>query len=174
MRFISFAILVSGILLIRKLMWKHISKKTQYALWIFPALFLLLNPFWNISSKWSIENILFIFEQRTLQETEKYFPGIWDGQDGFRGNFNNHIYNEQNNGDAVMLNEIDEEEGQGEYWNSAAPHSLRVSARHWVCPWATAKLPASPTAKPLSPSWRRSAAPTYSWSSPPASPSTTT
>ena len=48
MRFISFAILVSGILLIRKLMWKHISKKTQYALWIFPALFLLLNPFWSI------------------------------------------------------------------------------------------------------------------------------
>ena len=118
MRFISFAILVSGILFIRKLMWKHISRKTQYALWIFPALFLLLNPFWNISSKWSIENILFIFEQRTLQETEKYFPGIWDGQDGFRGNFNNHIYNEQNNGDAVMLNETDEEEGQEEDWNS--------------------------------------------------------
>lgn len=96
MRFISFAILVSGILLIRKLMWKRISRKTQYALWIFPALFLLLNPFWNISSKWSIENILFTFEQRTLQETEKYFPDIWNQSDNFRENSDNHIYSKKN------------------------------------------------------------------------------
>lgn len=132
MRFISFAILVSGILLIRKLMWKHISRKTQYTLWIFPALFLLLNPFWNISSRWSIENILFTFEQRTLQETEKYFPELWRESDGFGEDFNNHIYNEQNNGDAVMLNETDEEEGQEEDWNSDTYYNEEETESRYV------------------------------------------
>ena len=89
MRFISFAILVSGILLIRKLMWKYISRKTQYALWIFPALFLLLNPFCNISSKWSIENFLFMFEQKAFQETGEYFADIWNPFDDVRGTSNN-------------------------------------------------------------------------------------
>ena len=132
MRFISFAILVSGILLIRKLMWKHILRKTQYALWIFPALFLLLNPFWNISSRWSIENILFTFEQRTLQETEKYFLELWSDPDGFGENFNHHIYNEQNNGDAVMLNETDEEEGQEEDWNSDTYYNEEETESRYV------------------------------------------
>ena len=132
MRFISFGILVSGILLIRKLMWKRISRKTQYALWIFPALFLLLNPFWNISSRWSIENILFTFEQRTLQETEKYFPDIWNQSDNFRENFDNHIYGKKNNGDIGMINETDREEGQEEYRNSNTYYKDEESDSRYV------------------------------------------
>lgn len=117
MRFISFGILVSGILLIRKVMWKYISRKTQYALWIFPALFLLLNPFWNISSKWSIENILFIYESKTLQEAEGYFPDMWNQSDNFVENSDNYVYGKQSNNDTGMVDEIEREDKQEEDWN---------------------------------------------------------
>ena len=80
-------------------MWKYISRKTQYALWIFPALFLLLNPFWNISSKWSIENILFIYEPRTLQEAEGYFSDVWNQSDDFVENSDNYVYRALNQKD---------------------------------------------------------------------------
>ena len=130
MRFISFGILVSGILIIRKLMWKHISRKTQYALWIFPALFLLLNPFWDISSKWSIENILFTFEQRTLQETEKYFPQLWSETDSFGENADKHIGGKQHNGDIERQNETDQEEVLEKYWNLDSHYNEEMDSRY--------------------------------------------
>lgn len=132
MRFISFGILVSGILLIRKLMWKHISRKTQYAFWIFPALFLLLNPFWDISSKWSIENILFTFEQRTLQETEKYFPQLWSEPDSFGENADKHIESKQNNGDTERQNETDQEEILEKYWNTDLQYNEEKTDSRYV------------------------------------------
>lgn len=111
-------------------MWKHISRKTQYALWIFPALFLLLNPFWDISSKWSIENILFTFEQRTLQETEKYFPQLWSETDSFGENADKHIGGKQHNGDIERQNETDQEEVLEKYWNLDSHYNEEMDSRY--------------------------------------------
>ncbi len=67
MKIISFGVLLVGILLIRRIAWKYISRRTQYLIWIFAAFFLLLSSFLNISSKFSLENVIYF----TIQAIEK-------------------------------------------------------------------------------------------------------
>lgn len=67
MKIISFGVLFAGILLIRRIAWKYISRRTQYFIWLFAAFFLLLCPFLNISSKFSLENVMYF----TIQAIEK-------------------------------------------------------------------------------------------------------
>lgn len=62
MGMIGFGILLAGILIIRKVAWKHISRMAQYALWLFAAFFLLFSPFLQISSRFSLENLMYFME----------------------------------------------------------------------------------------------------------------
>lgn len=62
MGMIGFGILLAGILIIRKAAWKHISRMAQYTLWLFAAFFLLFSPFLQISSRFSLENLMYFME----------------------------------------------------------------------------------------------------------------
>lgn len=72
MKIISFSVLLAGILLIRTIAWKYISRRKQYFIWLFAAFFLLFSPFLNISSKFSLENAVFSLireiEQNAIQK----------------------------------------------------------------------------------------------------------
>lgn len=59
MEIIKFGVWVFCILIIRKAAWGRISRRLQYSLWITAIVFLLLNPAFNISSHFSIENFVF-------------------------------------------------------------------------------------------------------------------
>lgn len=59
MKIVGFGILLGGILLVRKAAWRYVSRRTQYKIWLFAAAFLLLSPFFDISSKYSLENIVY-------------------------------------------------------------------------------------------------------------------
>ena len=63
MGMIGFGILLAGILIIRKAAWKHIARMAQYALWLFAAFFLLFSPFLQISSRFSLENLMYAMEE---------------------------------------------------------------------------------------------------------------
>lgn len=63
MGMIGFGILLAGILIIRKAAWKHISRMAQYVLWLFAAFFLLFSPFLQISSRFSLENLMYFVEE---------------------------------------------------------------------------------------------------------------
>ncbi len=58
MTIIKSGILIITILIIRNLAWKHISRRVQYSLWIFAALYMLFGSFAGVHSNYSMENIL--------------------------------------------------------------------------------------------------------------------
>ncbi|MCD7724468.1 MAG: hypothetical protein LUI12_02790 [Clostridiales bacterium] len=86
MEVVRFGICVSGILAIRKAAWGYISRRLQYSLWILALIFLLLNPVWNITSRFSIENILFNIGNITeaqLDDGLLYADNVPDYADGY-------------------------------------------------------------------------------------------
>lgn len=58
MNLVKYGILVFVILILRKILWNHISRRVQYALWIFPSAFLLLQPFVHIEAPFSMQSML--------------------------------------------------------------------------------------------------------------------
>lgn len=55
---VKYGVLVFVILILRKILWNHISRRVQYALWIFPSAFLLLQPFVHIEAPFSMQSML--------------------------------------------------------------------------------------------------------------------
>lgn len=108
MKIIGFGFLLAGILLIRKTAWKHISRCTQYAIWFFPAFFLLFHPFLNISSQYSLENTIDVLIQEIGQnvtgyelQKEKEEVGPVTLQDPLTFPENNNGYQETNIGAGI-------------------------------------------------------------------------
>ena len=58
MEIIKSGILIISILIIRKLAWKHISRRVQYSLWIFAALYMLFGTIAGVQSSYSLESFI--------------------------------------------------------------------------------------------------------------------
>lgn len=59
MKIVEYSVLVTVMILLRKLLWNRISRRIQYALWIFPVAFLLLQPFVQIESRFSMQGVFY-------------------------------------------------------------------------------------------------------------------
>lgn len=112
MEIIKFGVWCICILIIRKAAWGRISRRLQYSLWIAAIIFLLLNSALNISSSFSIENIVFYIEdfaenktniamlpEKDIPEHENDYIQVTEAQAPF------HTYNALNPGTAHPPNQ---------------------------------------------------------------------
>lgn len=93
MRIVSSGILVLGILLMRKMTWRVISRKMQYAIWLFAGFFFLAGPFISFSSPISFANLVsYLYDNsRISHKFDSYIVG--DEEINFdEANVNFNIY----------------------------------------------------------------------------------
>ena len=58
MEIIKWGVVVTGILILRKIAWGRITRRMQYGIWIVAMILFMLQPFVPVQSRWSIENVL--------------------------------------------------------------------------------------------------------------------
>ena len=58
MEIVKWGVVVTGILILRKIAWGRITRRMQYGIWIVAMILFMLQPFVPVQSRWSIENVL--------------------------------------------------------------------------------------------------------------------
>ena len=133
MKIVEYSVLVTVMILLRKLLWNRISRRIQYALWIFQVAFLLLQPFIQIESRFSMQGVFYSVSRNFSMMKEKGQEKTQETAEGQRENAAQNLIKTGEGDHAYVM--FSEERGlsaqQGQMTEGIAPQPNGKDRQEW-------------------------------------------